>query len=296
MQYVRNPRIYSSSSRVPSGNTGEPLLREGFVKDGFVLFPQLLDRDLVVRLQHVADELLSAISDEHREEFRYQGTMLPVPHWRDALVDLIGGSAIRHVAATLRFADLRWVSGYLISKPPKSPSLWWHQDWWAWEEPVSASPVAPYVFVAVYLCDTTFRNGCLRVIPGSHRKRHKLHALPPAHSSSIKDCARAHTSDPSERSVAAYAGDIVVADARLLHATHANTSDSARTCLILWYAPDYNALPRVLRNKMAVQHSAHAGLNGAHELDLRLSELRPSDVDPRQTVLPYDPVPGRYLS
>ena len=26
-----------------------------------------------------------------------------------------------------------------------------------------------------YLTDTTPHNGCLRVIPGSHRKRHRLH-------------------------------------------------------------------------------------------------------------------------
>ncbi|MEC8595240.1 MAG: phytanoyl-CoA dioxygenase family protein [SAR324 cluster bacterium] len=57
-----------------------------------------------------------------------------------------------------------------ISKPPKSPALFWHQDWWDWNEPSSFTYQMAQVFVMIYLKDTTPQNGCLRVIPGSNKE------------------------------------------------------------------------------------------------------------------------------
>ena len=42
------------------------------------------------------------------------------------------------------------------------------------DEPRAYSDLPPQLFAMFYLTDTSPRNGCLRVIPGSHRKRHRL--------------------------------------------------------------------------------------------------------------------------
>ena len=28
-------------------------------------------------------------------------------------------------------------AGFVVSKPPRSPPTFWHQDWWAWDDPAS---------------------------------------------------------------------------------------------------------------------------------------------------------------
>ena len=151
----------------------------------------------------------------------------------------------------------KWLSGYVISKPPRSPALWWHQDWWAWDEPESLSASPPQMFVMYYLRDVGPNDGCLRVIPGSHRRRHRLHdELPEAHSEKLRESGvaeRAQSRQPDEVAVPVRAGDAVVGDVRLLHGTYANGSDRRRTCFTLWYLPTYDALSERLKSYV-VQH------------------------------------------
>jgi ectoine hydroxylase-related dioxygenase (phytanoyl-CoA dioxygenase family) len=43
------------------------------------------------------------------------------------------------------------------------------------------------------------------------------------------------------------AGDAVIGDVRLLHATYANESARRRTCVTLWYLPMYDVLSETLQ-------------------------------------------------
>ena len=63
-----------------------------------------------------------------------------------------------------------------------------------------------------YLIDTNRNNGCLRAIPGSHRKRHRLHDLLPQRAEEIRDVDESHPAlqlDPDEVDVPVKAGDLV---------------------------------------------------------------------------------------
>ena len=102
-----------------------------------------------------------------------------------------------------------------------------------------------------YLTDTRRENGCLRVIPGSHRRRIPLHdELPAAHTN---DTYLANQEGPlfdiypEEIDVPVRAGDAVIGDARVLHAAHGNNSQFRRSCLTLWYVPDFAALSEPLQ-------------------------------------------------
>src|SRR5690606_33776151 len=126
--------------------------------------------------------------------------------------------------------------GYIISKPPHSPRLFWHYDWFAWEDPRSYEPIPPQVFLMYYLSDTTPMNGCLRVIPGSHREHNPLHDLIDApHSQTLAQGDHLNSVEfsnrPDEMDVPIKAGDLLLGDARLLHASHANETDERRTLL-----------------------------------------------------------------
>ena len=100
-----------------------------------------------------------------------------------------------------------------------------------------------------YLVDTNRHNGCLRVIPGSHLKRHALHDLGRAahqddgvrRATDLKHPALQVAED--EVDVEVQAGDLVIGDSRLLHSSHANQSGQRRTVLTIWYWPAYNQLP-----------------------------------------------------
>lgn len=46
-----------------------------------------------------------------------------------------------------------------------------------WDDPRAYSDFSPMIFLMYYLEDTTPENGCLRLLPGTHRSRHILHDL-----------------------------------------------------------------------------------------------------------------------
>ena len=48
----------------------------------------------------------------------------------------------------------------------------------------------------------------------------------------------------------ATAGDLLVVDARMLHAAHINQSDEERPMLTLWYQPDMASLPERMQAQM----------------------------------------------
>jgi hypothetical protein len=50
--------------------------------------------------------------------------------WNDAIVARILGSKkrVQRLRDLLQAADLKWLSGYVSTKAPHSPALWWHQD------------------------------------------------------------------------------------------------------------------------------------------------------------------------
>ncbi len=164
------------------------------------------------------------------------------------LIDLYVWPPALQALADLGFDDCKFVRAYLISKPPHSPRLFWHQDLTVWSgEPRAYSDLAPQLFLMYYLCDTTRDNGCLRVLPGSHRRRHPLHELTGvAHNS--EDRAAVNLDSPifreyeEEVDVPVKAGDLVIGDSRILHASHDNDSDQERAVITLFFHPSFKQL------------------------------------------------------
>jgi hypothetical protein len=233
--------------------TSAPPSAETFLAQGYAVLPGALEPDLFAELCSYTDERLARESPEHFDAFRFHGSMLQLDPFSECIIRrLVANQRVRHALRALGFASPKWLSAYLISKPPRSPALWWHQDWWAWESEVSWEPWPAQMFVMYYLRDVEAADGALRVIPGSHRTRHRLHdILPAAHSEEINKVSKrgdAHAPQRGEVTVSVRAGDAVIGDSRLLHSTHANRSERHRTCITLWYLPRFAELPDGVRS------------------------------------------------
>lgn len=221
----------------------------GFAEDGYVRLRGFLSTRLVAGLQYEVARTLARPPVPGCE--RPHSELMPL-RWNDRVVGSIlqDKHRPRAVAAVTAGDDLRWVSAYISVKPARTPPLWWHQDWWCWDHPVSLRPAAAQVAVLCYLSDTTLENGALRVLPGSHRHSVPLHArLPEAHARadqlSLDD--QVFADQPGQVTLSASAGDAVVLDYRLLHGTHPNLSANRRDCVLLSFTPSWRALPRDIR-------------------------------------------------
>ncbi len=222
------------------------------MQDGFCVFEQVLGDPLLSDLRRLSERLCAAEPAKRR---RSQGTMLSTMV-DPKFADLIAWSPALERLAAMGFETPTFTDGYVISKPPRSPRLFWHYDWFAWGDPSAYEPRPLQVFLMYYLSDTSPENGCLRVIPGSHLQHNTLHddiGNPHAEGlSRAEDLTHPAYSDrPDEVDVPVRAGDLVIGDARMLHAAHANESDDWRTVVTLWFQPDFRALPERVQAQMA---------------------------------------------
>jgi hypothetical protein len=218
----------------------------------------VLKGDLLDRMRAFTDDLFAKKPVDPR--YRYQGSDFHIvterlwkkhrkenPTWVaaydaivDELVDLPDAmEACRLIGLENQRPDDTII---VLSKPAHGPPLYWHQDMMNWNHPESAAPWPTRVFLSFYMTDTTLENGCLRAIPGTHVKRIPLHAkLPPAHGPEIQaitDYANhpAFSDHPDAVDLPVKAGDLVINDARLLHAARANQTDHRRTLVLQWHS------------------------------------------------------------
>ena len=173
-------------------NNGRNKQREQFARDGFYVFENILDPLTLDRLSSFSDEVLAEQEPEHFQRHRTTGSMVMID-WGMAYQHHVIAELIAHPKALgalkqLGFHDPKFGHGRIISKPLYSPPLFWHEDGRFWDDPVSYTPQPIQCFFMYYLTDTTPENGCLRLIPGSHLKRHPLHdKISPRHTEALRD-------------------------------------------------------------------------------------------------------------
>ena len=221
---------------------------------GFTKLEGFLTDDELESLRIKSQALIFRTSDKHRERFKSNGTLCNLMD-NPEFVDLIAAPKVdMFLNALYQDASPRWTGGYLISKPAGGPPLFWHQDWWGWDSNISYDEVPQQLFFMYYLTDTTPKNGCLRVIPGSHRNYHSLHKTIAAHDEGLARVtdpdAAAFKDHPDQLPVPVKAGDLLVGDARLIHGAFANTTQAERPLLTLWYIPRFKSLPENVQSRM----------------------------------------------
>ncbi|MEZ4865690.1 MAG: phytanoyl-CoA dioxygenase family protein [Caldilineaceae bacterium] len=233
--------------------------RTQLIDDGYCICEQVLAPEMLERVRTHSRQLLDAQPAEHFAAQKSTGSMISV-YDDPFFAELVAYGPALDALASLGYPKPRWSSGFIISKPPHSPALFWHQDWWGWNDPISYTAAPQQLFLMYYLVDTTVINGCLRVLKGTHRKRHPMHdLLPEAHTDAIRRATDpthpVYQALPDDIAVQVRAGDLVIGDARLLHGAYPNQSDQWRTVITLWYHPAFDSAPEAIRAHLSHKQS-----------------------------------------
>ncbi|MCJ8329759.1 MAG: phytanoyl-CoA dioxygenase family protein [Lentisphaeria bacterium] len=225
--------------------------REQLLRDGYCILPNLLDKAFLDKLRAFTHDFLD--THEVPDKAKYQGSNFhvyrepkeqenksPDMHYADMADELLDYAPQKKAAESIGLENITDAGAFIIlSKEAKGPKLYWHQDNMQWNHPKSALPWPTKVFLSYYLVDTTRENGCLRVIPGSHLKRLPIHDhLPAAHGPELRSTDTNHPAfqdHPDEIDLPCKAGDLVIADDRLLHAAWENKSDIRRPLILQWW-------------------------------------------------------------
>jgi Phytanoyl-CoA dioxygenase (PhyH) len=214
-----------------------PLQRERFAEDGYAIFPSLLDTALVAE----AGDHVTWLQRKHpdlRPEQLHHWLMWDDPFWLRLLAD----DRLLDIVEGFLGPDIALFASHYICKPGGDglPVLW-HQDGHYW-------PLDPMEVITVWLAvdDAGRENGCMRVIPGSHRER-KLHPhlREEDRANVLSSRLEAAAVDESRAvDVEIPAGGISVHDPFLIHGSNPNHSPRRRCGLTIRYIPTTTRITR----------------------------------------------------
>lgn len=240
--------------------------------DGYCVVPNILDSQMLQALRdRMNDRELSKTPDEN---FSNAGAFVVARYNDPLIVQLLTWPKTLATLRELGFGSPKLHNFYVSTKPPDAEPLTWHSDlFYEYEKDEPAE-----LFLIYYLQDTSPNNGCLRVVPGSHKWSHQKRHQQPENPDIRSD----------EVDVPVKAGDLFIGDRRILHATHANDSEAWRTCFTIAFAPAFDNLPEPVQ-ALIVQNQClpPAGWwNNDNDLDPKLTAILPiykGDAEPVAT-------------
>eukprot|EP01052_Picozoa_sp_SAG31_P025113 SAG31_NODE_2182_length_6246_cov_3.051407_1_plen_389_part_00 len=268
---IRKPTVhtvcrYRGSVSLPAGSAQDWAgLREDFDRDGFCVVPDVLPKQLLASIEAFSTREAEAMTDDEKEQHKFTGSLIPTVD--PVFQPLLTNKTVLAVLEQLGFgSNVKWSCGFIISKPPGGPSLAWHQDCACWDDDVAYQRTPHQIFAMYYLTDTSPDNGCLRVLPGSHLKKHPMHDVLAGIAAHSDESRQKDSSGPEHDDnvagavdVCVKAGDVVFGDNRVLHGARQNASDERRTVITIWYHPHYDELPeRVTKGVVPPAHQAFA--------------------------------------
>ena len=215
--------------------------RRAFYDDhGYLAVPDLLMRDEVAGLQAALAELLErarGLTESNEQFFVAEGadgrpgvTRVRNPIARhDAFRELISHPKLLDLVEALIGPDIQFVHSKINLNPPRNEwaAYPWHQDW-----PFNPHTNLDMLAVMIPLVDATEENGCLRVVPGSH----KLGLVDHRHGRLFGVIDRELVGDPARQlSLVAPAGAVTLHHCCLLHSSTANRGTASRNAILFDY-------------------------------------------------------------
>jgi phytanoyl-CoA hydroxylase len=214
--------------------------------EGYLVFPELLDLAELARLRVALAEVLqeaegltesnakfSVVRSDDGERSVVRRIFSPIAH-HPAFYDLIFNPKIVDVVENLVGPDIQLHHTKLNLKPPSRDARFeWHQDY-----PFFPHTNFDLLAVMIMLDDSTEENGCLKIIPGSHKwgPRNHLFASDGAFSSQLED--RRVLEDPTRwKTVPVPAGGMELHHCNMLHSSGPNRGpvDNQRSAIVIQY-------------------------------------------------------------
>jgi ectoine hydroxylase-related dioxygenase (phytanoyl-CoA dioxygenase family) len=204
-----------------------------FHHNGFVQVHEGLDPATVERLRVLTDAQVAqrrpplVLEDgEGDESTRPVRRLSKLVHRDPYYLEVALSDAITEPLSSLLGPDIELCTNrhnHLMVRPPGSGEVYWHRDAVVWSRPI--------VTVLAYLDESTLENGCLCVVPGSHRSPwpidQRLH--------SADDQARVAKLVAQGVPCPMPAGGLLITHGCLLHGAGPNRSSGPRRSLTLAY-------------------------------------------------------------
>lgn len=205
-------------------------LNEQYHNIGYVKFP-LFDKDEIMEIK----SFYNKIKKDHNIEDRCFHTTMNTSNRNliDKVNDFLLPYFTRHLPKHLKNYNLT-IAGFLIKDPGKQSAVTIHQDLTYVDESRFTS-----FNLWVSLTDTHLLNGSMQFIPGSHKFYPSLRTSPDIESyfHSFKDKAAEYLVD-----VPSKAGECVMFNQALIHASRKNVQNQRPTCIVSGYSKDAEML------------------------------------------------------
>ena len=200
---------------------------EAFHRDGYLASVPVLDGAETASARANLDALMRRTGGLADPGARHK------PHlYAKWVADLIRHPRVLDAVAAILGPDLLvWRSIFFV-KPAGDPGyVAWHQDFAYWGLDSDA-----IVTAWIAITESTAANGCLRVVPGSHRRAALPHPLRGQRHNLLARGQAADVDEREARNVELRAGEMSVHHVRTLHGSGPNASDGPRVGLAVRYA------------------------------------------------------------
>jgi phytanoyl-CoA hydroxylase len=232
-----------------------------FVDEGYLVMPGLVTPEEIVEIRQDAADIarggypcdaIEALPAEMTDDEVLRSILcIHQPHFISPVIKqfvshpAICGVLSQVTAAHLPFWDgrVKCMQSMLFIKPPGFQGQAWHQD-----EIYIPTRDRSLVGAWIALDDATIENGCLFVIPGSHRMGY-LYPQRDHNDPDEFDFAQESFGfhEAAEIPVEVAAGDVVFFNGYLLHRSRRNRSDGYRRVLVSHYCNSWSLLPWSLK-------------------------------------------------
>jgi hypothetical protein len=230
----------------------QPVLNESEIEHfrdrGFVIPRYRLPAALLGELRTALDGLLSSYTDVKQEDLANPHMLPPTsgpgtnPFMRAARQPEILAMLGQILGPDL----VLWITRVLCKPASKGREVPWHQDGEYW-------PMRPLATCSVWIAldPVSTANGCMRFIPGSHKKQEPYrHHVSQRENIVLNLELDQDQFDESEAyNVELEPGQMSLHDVRLIHGSLANNSGQRRAALIMRYMPSMSFYDRSLVDK-----------------------------------------------
>jgi phytanoyl-CoA hydroxylase len=240
-----------------------------FVEDGYLAVPNLVDRSQVEELHRDTVKIARGgypcegiePAPDSLTDNDVLRTILCIhqPHYISPVMEryardpMICGALSQITAAHLPYWDgsVKCMQSMLFVKPPEFQGQAWHQD-----EIYIPTRDRSLIGAWIALDDATLENGCLWVLPGSHRAGYLYPQRPHGNSDEFDFAPESYGFDEStEIAVEVKAGTVVFFNGYLLHRSRRNRSSVYRRVLVSHYCNAWSLLPWSLREGESVANA-----------------------------------------
>ncbi|MEO8856976.1 MAG: phytanoyl-CoA dioxygenase family protein, partial [Burkholderiaceae bacterium] len=214
-----------------------------FHRDGYVLRKGLFDREVVEAMNDVIahDPAIHEATYARRDA---SGASTELALWYSLGEDIFGAVArcerVVDSIESLLGGPASFYHAKLTLKRPRVGGAWeWHQDYGYWYKSGFLFPDMASVFIAVD--PSTRENGCLQVIPGSHRLGRIEHGTVGGQTGADAEVVEQALKRMGQVDVEMEPGDALFFHCNTLHASGRNNSERSRNILLSCYNRTDNA-------------------------------------------------------